>query len=77
MPRKPDPAGVWQILEELEVARENCFYIGDSDVDLLTGTNADVATLLVTWGFRSETELIEAGGKLLFHSPEELLEYLK
>ncbi|MGF6991075.1 phosphoglycolate phosphatase [Lachnospiraceae bacterium PF1-21] len=77
VPRKPDPAGVWQILEELEVARENCFYIGDSDVDLLTGTNADVATLLVTWGFRSETELIEAGGKLLFHSPAELLKYLK
>ena len=37
IPRKPDPAGIYQILEKLGVSVEDCVYVGDSEVDLETG----------------------------------------
>ena len=57
IPRKPDPAAVFMIAKELNVATEECRYIGDSDVDMQTGINAGVRTIGVTWGFRTREEL--------------------
>ena len=37
IPRKPDPAAVLSILERAGITREECVYIGDSDVDMHTG----------------------------------------
>ena len=55
--RKPDPAGIYRILEKLGVSVEDCVYVGDSEVDLETGKRAGVRTVSVGWGFRTGRNL--------------------
>lgn len=74
--RKPAPDGIYAVLEKLSVSREECLYVGDSEVDIATGKNAGVKTVGVTWGFRTEEELKGAGASLLIRTPEELLDCL-
>lgn len=77
VPRKPDPAAVHMILEELEVSREECLYIGDSDVDMQTGCAAGVPAVGVTWGFRTKEVLIEHGATYVVDKPEEIISIVK
>ena len=74
--KKPDPAGVVHIMETLHMKPEDCRYVGDSEVDVQTGKNAGVKTVIVTWGFRTIEELKAAGAGNMIDSPEELLQYL-
>ena len=76
IPRKPSPEGIYTILEKLGAATEECLYVGDSEVDIATGSNALTKTVGVTWGFRTEEELKDAGAVYLVHRPEELLRLL-
>jgi phosphoglycolate phosphatase len=69
-PRKPAPDMVRKALEA--IGAERCVYVGDSDVDILTASNAGVPCLSVTWGFRGEEELLKAGAKHLCHDPADL-----
>ena len=77
VPRKPDPAAVHMILEELGVNGKECLYIGDSDVDMQTGCAAGVPTVGVTWGFRSKDVLIEHGATYVVDKPEEIISIVK
>ena len=54
------------------IGAENCLFIGDSEVDILTAANAKVPCLSVTWGFRDEEDLIKNGAQYLCHSPADL-----
>lgn len=72
-PAKPDPDIVLDSLQTLAVAKEDCFYVGDSSVDMDTANNAGVTSIGVTWGFREEDELRRHGAKHIIHSPQELL----
>ena len=72
IPRKPDPAAVFAIMEMAGISREECVYIGDSDVDMCTGNNAGVMTVGVSWGFRSREILKETGADVIIDHPEEL-----
>lgn len=74
--RKPEPDGVYYILEKLEVSKEECMYVGDSEVDVLTGDRAGVKNISVTWGFRSRELLEETGAKIIIDRPEELLKFV-
>ena len=47
--------------------------MGDSEVDIITGKNAGMKTVSVTWGFRTEEELKSSGASYLIQRPEELL----
>ena len=58
---KPDPAVANEIAKGFE--KENCFFIGDSDVDIKTGRNALMHTVGVTWGFRDRDVLQNAGAE--------------
>ena len=69
-PRKPAPDMVKKAMAALEADR--CVYIGDSDVDIQTAKNAGVPCISVTWGFRSEAELREAGATYFCHTPADL-----
>ena len=77
VPRKPDPAAVHMILKELGVSGEECLYIGDSDVDMLTGRAAGVPAIGVTWGFRSREVLKEHGATYIVDKPEEIISIVK
>jgi phosphoglycolate phosphatase len=52
--KKPDPMGVNVILEEVGVSPSESIMVGDSDVDVLTGRNASIATCGVTYGLGAE-----------------------
>lgn len=73
--RKPDPSGVYQILNYFGLSREECLYIGDTNTDMQTGKNAGLDTVGVTWGFRPESELLEYNPALIAHAPIEILKF--
>ncbi len=73
--RKPSPEGIFLILGKLGITKEECLYVGDSEVDIETGRNAGVKTLSAAWGFRTEKELKAAGASELIRRPEELLRF--
>ena len=77
VPRKPDPAAVFLILEEFQVAPEECLYIGDSEVDMDTGHAAGVDTIGVTWGFRTRETLISHGANYIVNKAEEIISIVK
>lgn len=76
VPAKPDPAGVYALLAELDASAEETVYVGDSDVDVLTGHNAGLAVCGAAWGFRGREELVRSGAELLAGSAEELARLL-
>ena len=73
LPEKPDPAPALAIAAELGVKPEECAFIGDSDIDIKTGVNSGMLPIGVTWGYRSEECLRDAGAELIVHRPEELV----
>ena len=74
--RKPEPDGVWYLMEQMQVSKEECLYIGDSEVDAATGKNAGLKTIGVLWGFRYRKTLETAGADHLIERPEELLQFV-
>lgn len=77
VPRKPNPQAALLIAEKLHCSREECVYIGDSDVDMQTGNAAGMTVVGVTWGFRSREVLREHGADYLIDRPEELVNLVK
>lgn len=70
-PIKPDPAIVDQVLAEVpSVTKSETVYVGDSNVDMQTGANAQVRTIGVTWGFRSKEELAAYTPSAIVDTPE-------
>ena len=74
--RKPDPDGIYRLLEEMQAGREECLYVGDSEVDVETGRNAGVRMVGVSWGFRSREALKAAGAGIIIDSPEKLMQFV-
>ena len=76
IPRKPDPAGVYRIMEAFGMRAEDFLYVGDSCVDMRTGKAAGLFTVGVLWGFRDRAELEENHADVVIARPEELLSFL-
>ena len=74
--RKPWPDTVFKAAEELGRTPEECVYVGDSEVDILTAKNAGMNCISVLWGFRDEVELREAGGTTFVRTADELYKEL-
>ena len=49
--KKPDPVGVHALLRETGVTPREAMIVGDSDVDIVTGTKGGIWTCGVTYGF--------------------------
>lgn len=76
IPRKPDPAGVYRIMEAFGLPAGDFLYVGDSGVDMKTGRAAGIFTVGVLWGFRDRKELVENGADAVISKPLELLSHL-
>lgn len=76
VPIKPDPGGVFAILEEFSLTAEDILYLGDTATDMKTGKGAGAFTLGALWGFRDRKELEESHADAVIGSPPELLEYI-
>ena len=74
--RKPEPDGVYCLLDKMNVTKAECLYIGDSEVDVKTGKNAGLKTVCVLWGFRDRKTLEAAGAEIMIDRPEELLQFV-
>ena len=72
--RKPWPDMLDAARERMGLARGNCLYVGDSEVDILTAANAGLRCVSVSWGFRSREELLAAGAETLIDTPDALAE---
>ncbi len=70
--RKPAPDSLLEAIRQLEADREECVYVGDTEVDLETAKNAGLRCICVSWGFRSEEELSTAGADVIISTVSEL-----
>lgn len=77
IPIKPHPMMIYEILNAMNLKKEEVLFIGDSEVDIQTGLNADVSCIGVTWGFRDAKELLAAGATKLIDHPLELLKWIE
>ncbi len=72
--RKPAPGAVWALMDEIGVQRDECLYIGDSDVDVQTARNAGLRFCGVSWGFRPKEELSAAGAMYIADTPNDVIQ---
>ena len=73
--KKPSPQIIYTILSDFDEDIK-AFMIGDSDVDIMTAKNAEIASVGCTWGFRGEKELADAGADFIAHKPLDILTFL-
>ena len=73
VPLKPDPAGALLIARELGIKCGECWYVGDTSMDMNCGNAAGMETVGVLWGFRPREELVASGAKHLIADPLEML----
>lgn len=70
---KPDPSIVFDILASCGITdKSSVLYVGDTSIDMQTAKNANVASVAVTWGFRSEKELLSNNPDFLVHDTNQL-----
>ncbi len=77
VPIKPDPAGALAIAKDIGIDPADFLYLGDTSVDMNCARNAGMHPVGVTWGFREEAELREAGAEYIIHSPMQAVEIAK
>ncbi|MBO4693580.1 MAG: HAD family hydrolase [Clostridia bacterium] len=73
LPAKPDPTAAFITMDALNVKPEECIFVGDSKMDVMTGVNSGAYPVGVLWGFRSEDELISGGARSIIKKPQEIL----
>ncbi len=59
--RKPEPDMVDITLKKLNAEKNETLYVGDSEVDILTGKNSGLNVLSVSYGFRDKSYLKSHG----------------
>lgn len=71
---KPDPTEALSLIASVGGTPSECAFIGDTDVDVITGKNMGAALSIgVAWGFRSREELVSAGADLVLDRADEVL----
>lgn len=72
-PIKPHPESTYLALMALRLSKDECFFIGDSHVDMETGQQAQMETIGVEWGFRGYEELKQAEATYIISDPKEII----
>ncbi|MDH5517809.1 MAG: phosphoglycolate phosphatase [Gammaproteobacteria bacterium] len=74
--RKPDPEPMYHACELIGVKATDCIYIGDARRDIEAGNNADMKTIIATYGYIGEWEDIHSwGADALIDQPQEINQY--
>jgi len=71
---KPNPEGIYKILEALKVDKKECIYIGDSIVDAETAKNADISYIAVLTGTTRKEDFVNYGPVLVINRIDELVD---
>jgi phosphoglycolate phosphatase len=72
IPLKPAADSVLAILRDWDLRPDQVFYVGDTSTDILTGRNAEMPTIGVTWGYRNRAEREAAGATYIIDHPRKL-----
>lgn len=75
--KKPAPDMLLAIMQQLKAEPASTIYIGDSDTDIATASNAGVACIGACWGFRGRAFLEAHGAKLLAENVSDIWELIK
>ena len=73
---KPDPVSVLEVIDKFNILKNECIYIGDSNVDIMTARNSGIECIGVSWGFRGKEELAKAGADYIADNIIELKDIL-
>lgn len=74
---KPHPDMVNIVLDKLNVSSDQCLFIGDSDVDIITGKTNNIKTIGVTWGYKDKKVLENEKPDYLIDNQLELIKIIK
>lgn len=72
IPPKPNPIGVSKLMKQMNASPSSTLFVGDSNVDIFTASNAQIDSCGVLWGFRNKEELVDAGATYIAQTPQEL-----
>jgi len=76
LPKKPDPSGVFNILNLLDKSYEEMYFVGDTAVDMKTASASDFRSIGVTWGYQTKQRLLEHGASYIVDTPKEISEII-
>lgn len=76
-PKKPAPDGIFYICEQMGVALEDTYMIGDLAADYLASKNAGCNHIIANWGYGHEKGLRKHGATVFAEEPLDLLNILK
>ncbi len=71
----PDMANI--ALEKLNLKNNECVFIGDSNVDALTGKNANMKVIGVTWGYKDKDVLEKLDLDYIVDRPSQIIDIIK
>lgn len=74
VPRKPAPDMVLAAMRQLGVDSQHTYYVGDSDVDVMTAQNTQLSCISVLWGFRDRQFLLGHGATLFAETPQDVVD---
>lgn len=72
-PKKPDPTSAQLALRQVNADPAASWFVGDSDVDVLTAKAAHLRCVGAAWGFRGEAELRRAGADAVAMTAADIL----
>jgi phosphoglycolate phosphatase len=76
VPIKPAPDMIHIALKEMNLSKDEVIFIGDSDVDMMTATNANIKSIGVTWGYRSKEVLIKHKADYIIDQPKDIIKII-
>lgn len=71
---KPNPMGLYHIIDLFKQKKTDVLYFGDSEIDIQCGKNASVFTVAVSWGFRDLDTIKKQSPNLIINHPKEIVE---
>lgn len=77
IPRKPQPDGLQNCLDELQLRPNEAIYVGDSVTDIDAARSAGMRAIGVSWGYQDSRALLAHGASYLAKSPVDLLTYVE
>ncbi|MDY7579910.1 HAD-IA family hydrolase [Herbaspirillum sp. RTI4] len=74
---KPHPAPLLEAAARLQLAPQECWYVGDDLRDIQAGRAAGMPTIAAAWGYCGDAAPTTWGADELIHTPLQLLDLLR
>ena len=76
VPKKPNPQGIFNIAQNLNIQLTDTIFVGDTPTDMKTAKNAKVTSIAVSWGYRGVEELQKSNPDFLVKDTKGLTKLL-